>query len=457
MNIFDYVEQKQQAQQYPEQMQQIQENEPGYNPNEFIEEAPQSPQQPSMFPQQEDQYSPKNLLRGAGRTAIRAGEQLIATPHTLIDLPQRAAIWGAEKITGKEQPELRARAKAANKWPSSQEIREEGKKLTGGIFEPENEKEEQQDEMVEDLTNLLNPIGGNKAKAGGWLLRTFGRGTAHALKSLGTLGIAYGVKEGASSLGASKETQNNLKNGTLFATSLFDWRASEKAARRQYNLRDRSYAPGSRTSAGNLVPELQDVIRRAESGGLVPESREAIAFINSIIHNVEDGTIGYRQLTDASTKINQFRRKYYPRNDPHQFLFDETSRAVNRRINHIARENPEFVQHHRIGNEIHGANARAGQFRHFLSTDVWKYMKDHPAVGVVGLAASPAGLALSKGGEFAARIWQSPRLANLYAGVIAAGATQNAKTTAEAIKKLNDAMIKDQKSNEEIDLSKYNQ
>lgn len=447
MTIFDFVQQR-------EYNQQPQQNEfPELQSQSDLQVEKMRPEQDtSQYMQNEEDTTGKRLARGASRVI----ETAIGAPRQMIEFPQKGIIYGAEKIAGKQLPQLRKAAEnVSGRLPSSQGVRESISKATGGYTEPKTQKQIDEGEFIEDITSLSLPGAGTKAKEGGQLLKLFGKSGSKYVKALGIATAGKTAKETAQALGASEATQDYAKSGTMLAASLLSPRAAKKAAEKQYNLRDASYNHNEVIHVPQLKNKYDSLIKEAGGGGKTPSSREVISFIESLKENLKNGYIKVQDLVKAKTKINTFRKdaKYIDRIDQH--LFDKAAHLVDEELAHYGKSNSPFIKHHKAGDEMFGAVAQAGKYSNWIREKVFPYMGKHPWTATVLFPLTTGAYPAAKTIELGLRIWKSPKLRNLYTEALLNASKENVKQTSRVLTKLDSELQKQLESEKEIDVSKY--
>ncbi len=477
MNIFEYARQ-QRSQNQPQPIEPTQQDVQGTAP------IPEKPQRMTIFdyarekkaqaPQKQEVPASRGTeiapgariegtmpgitegLRHATRLGSRAAEVIGGAPAALIEAPQQLAIYGAEKIAGKELPYLHEKAKKVIEetgLPTTQSLRKKSEELTGGFTKPQSQAEEDIDEFVQDVTGFALPGVGTKAKVGGKLATAFPK-AAKYLKAIGIATTGQTAKAGAKMTGFGQEGQEAAKSGAMFLSSMFNRKGAEQLKRKTYEARDASYPKGQRISSRDLNHELNLIDKKLISGGETPSTREIKGYIKSLKNNFKSGSIEIEQLTDAKKKINEYRKKFII-DKPDRKYFNDVAAAVDNELKKYGQKNPEFYKLHKSGDEMHRAIAEADKIENYFRETVKPLIKTKPGAAVIPAILGGISYAPLKSVELFQRIRKSPKLMNFYTQAIMHASKENASAAARDIERLNHELSKEHKKTEEIDLSKY--
>ena len=307
MNIFEYARQ-QRSQNQP------QTNEPAQQDIQEVAPIPEKAKKPTIFdyarekraqapeqmqPQAQTEAKPMGTqiapgatigrtmpgisegLRHTARLGSRAAETIGGAAAGLIQGPQQLAIYGAEKLAGKELPYLREKAAKVIEetgLPTSQSLRKKSEELTGGFTKPQTQAEEDVDEAFQDVVGFALPGVGTKAKVGGKLITNFGKGAKY-LKAIGLTALGQTAKQGAKAANVGEEGQQWAKTGAQVLGSLWNPKGASTEASNMYKKRDASYNPNQRVASRDFNHELNLIESKLKSGGTTPSGREVLTFI----------------------------------------------------------------------------------------------------------------------------------------------------------------------------------
>lgn len=389
-------------------------------------------------------------LRHTARTGSRIAETLAGLPGDILDLPKKIIKYGAEKITGKAQPELDQGSKIAKKLlpfanlPTSSEIREKTKEMSAGYLEPKSEKEEISDEIASDFASLAVPL---KTKI-------------PFLKSLGkALGISVGAtaaSEGASLLGAEQGGKTASKVGTMFLLSAFNPKGANKYVNSLYEEARNLVPKGAKAPAKQLSKQLIDLQSQLNKGGAAASKTKALQKISEIKSTISGGKVPVEELTEFKKSINEMRSGLYE-----EFKSDKVGRASAKRNldsvsgiidNSLAEygvKNPKWENIYRSANEAHGAIQQSKKMSRAVERMLKGLPGKHWGILAAELFLSPkTAVATSaaygglKGVELLIRIVKSPALRKYYMGAVGAAAKQDSAAFSRNMEKLDSELSK---------------
>jgi hypothetical protein len=412
----------------------------GFNWNKF-----------ETVPEKKTENLPQKVGRGLDRATARITETLAGIPADIVNLsmlPAKGIQKGVEAITGEDLSEidvskLMDRAFPLKGLPTSQRMREAGKGLTGGKYEPKNAAEELGDEIVTDLTSL-----------------SVGGGRSSFLKKLGVSIGANLSKEGVKLLGGSEGSQQLAKIGTMVGLSLVNPKGASKYASKLYAEAKQSLPKGASISSANLEEELGSLKAALEKGGSAPSKTKAIEKINEIGKKIEGDQIQIDELVEFKKTINELRQGLYQEfqgNKPGRLLakknLDSVSKGVDNAISEYGKTNPEWEKLYRSANEVYGTVAQSKKVSDWIGRTFIPNQITKGAASIGGLAATLfkpivvpaalAGYAGLKGAELLVRIAKSPTLRKYYAESLKAAVRQDSSAVASNLKKLDAAMTKE--------------
>lgn len=390
-------------------------------------------------------------IRHVARSASRIGETLAGLPGDIIEAPANLMNYAIEKITGKPNEGFREAKKTAKKFlpfgnvPSSGEIREKTKELSGGYLEPKGKGEELSDAIVSDFASLAIPI----------------KGKIPFLRSLGTSLGANLAAEGAELLGAGEKGKAATKIGSMFLLSAFKPNGAKKFGDDLYKQAEKLVPEGATVSAENLLKSTEKLKEQLKKGGSAPYKTPALTKINEIASKVDYDRIPVDELTQFKIDINKARSSLYgdvnldkggramaKRN------LDSTAKVVDDALKEYGHANPEWQKAYRSANEVYGAIAQSKQ----VSNSIQKLIKSYPHASAAALAgklflapkstpALVAGYGALKTGELITRIAKSKTLQGYYQGVVKAALKDDAAAMSKYLNKLDAGLKKEDSSN----------
>lgn len=350
---------------HPDEMDDEQSLEGFYN----AKPQPQSTQQPTEQPEQQEipyydtseESMPGSFLRDSVRRASRAGETILGAPGDLYEFTKSVT----DALDTGREPTFTNKIidYFGSKLPTQASLQEKSQSLTGGYTAPQTEEERITDDITKTLTGLYNVR--NPTQLGRNTTRTpFANAMWDFGSKLGQSVIPEITKETAKFFGASDETAEKVKAGTLFFTSLFGPRITGNVSPRNYInslYQNRSNLVRNQTMpSASLLQSLDDLARRFQGSStsrtgfqtFVRNTRRRIgnrtdipyeeAF--DIMADLERSRDGIMSTMTDSANIRDSRR-----------IWGEANRAIDGVVgNNLQRTNP---QAYAIHNQANRANA----------------------------------------------------------------------------------------------------
>lgn len=392
-----------------------------------------------------------NIGRQALQYAARFGEGLAGLPGDIVKLPGNLLRFAAEKITGKdlsqefeESDQILKSTGMYGNIPGSNDLRKFTKDTFKGALEPQSAKEELVGDIVSDLPGLFAPIKGKVPTS--------------ILKTLGISAAANFAPKVAEHVGAEESTQQNVKMGTLFLSSLLGKNGFKGAERFKDNLyaeANKLVTPEAKISAKNLSPALDKFKMDLKKGGSANSKVASLKKVDEIKNSIKAGRVPVDELTNFKKSINEARSGLWQefgadakgRASAKRNL-DEVAKIVDNSLSEYGKVNPAWEKVYREANEAHGAIAQSRKVSNFIERHAGRFAPHTVAAVLVDAAMLPStivpgisGLAVAgtavKGGELISRIYKSPVLRKYYLNVLKDAAAQDAAAMNKSLELLN--------------------
>ncbi len=384
-----------------------------------------------------DEGVEKDIERSQARTLSRIGETVLGAPGDIASFFR--GVLGDAPLTGFSEV-----------LPTSQQIREVGKKATGGYLEPRTEFEEKADELSSDIASMALP-GGNK----------FG-----IMKNIGIPVVGNLVKEGLRYGTADEKSQAYGKMGTMVALDLLSRKKGgvKGYAGSLFQKAEEALPKGLSINASSLESAISKLEHTFSAGGSSPTTTRALKKITEIRNEIKNGKIDARRLAAYRRTINEAVEELGGFNlfsDVPQTLkprairnLQEVKSAVIDSLEEYGKkQNPEYLKLSQDANEAWSAYSKSNRVASFLEKKVGYVPKSAAAKALFSYGASggtvlsalanpvaAAGGALLIGGYQAVkvldRVIRSPVLRKYYTNVLKEASAGNAAATAKNLKAL---------------------
>jgi hypothetical protein len=400
----------------------------------------QSPNiQKEVLPVEREPTNLEEFGRHLSRSSARGLEALLGIPGNYLSLAQDLAIKAPESVLGQESPSWRKAVKSIS-LPTTQDLREFGKKATLGALEPKTPGEERADEIVSDIFLLADPK----------------KGVPNLLMKIGDAFVGSGIKYGLDSLGVSKGKQELIKNGYYVIRSFMDRGGAKKHIDDLYKQRDASIPVGAKVDAKDFTKNLRSLKSSLEKGVQTSEKTAVIKPINELIKKSKDGKIDIREVIQAKADINSLIK------DPSlqkgvEKLFNPVSYNLNKLLTKYGKEqNPSFLKLQRESDNAFGAYEQSRKAVRFIQKHLSKDLGKqggagaliatliHPKSIMVTGPLAGASLAGLKAYEYYQMISKSPVLRKYFSGILIEAAKENAPAMINNYKKLEKELEKEE-------------
>src|SRR5277367_2580375 len=179
--------------------------------------------------------------------------------------------------------------------PSTEQIREQTKKVSQGKLEPQGKGEEISDEIVSDFASFAIPVKGK-------------------IPFLRSIGLAIGSNlagEGAEFLGASEEAKTGTKVGAMFLLSAINPTGAKKYADKLFSDANNAIPVGATIPAQNISRASSRLKTELQKGGTAPYKTPALTKVNEIQKKIKRGRIAVDELAQFKIDINKARSGLY--------------------------------------------------------------------------------------------------------------------------------------------------
>lgn len=386
--------------------------------------------------------------RHVARSAARAIETVAGYVGDISETPARLAKYAIEKVSGKNYPEVEEAfniAKAItspSRLPTSDEIREQTKKIGEGYLEPKSEGEELSDQLVSDFSSLAIPVKGK-------------------IPFLRSLGIALGsnlAEKGAEALGAGEEGKTATKIGSAFLLSAFKPNGAKKYADNLYADAKKLVPDGATVPANNLIKESIALKKQLKTGGSASYKTPALTKVEELQKKIKNGRIPVNELTEFKIDINKARSGLYG-----DLTLDKSGRAIAKRnldaaakivdngLKEYGHANPAWEKAYRPANEVYGAIEQSKKVGNSIQRIIKQYPHSSGAILAAELFLAPktipiavGGLGALKAGELVARIAKSKTLQKYYTEVVNAALKDDSALMIKYLNKLDAGLKKEE-------------
>jgi len=391
------------------------------------------------------------LKRHTARTGARVGETIAGLPGDILALPGNVAKFVASKVSPKAHKDVSMAADIARAIlpgggaPTSGEIRQQTKQVSGGYLEPQTKAEQIGDEFVSDFISLAIPVKGKVP-------------FANALaRALGISAAGTAASEGVGLLGAGEGGREWAKTGATFLGSMFNPKGATKYVSGLYEEAKNLLPQGASAPATHLSGQLSSLKQQLHKGGSAPSKTKAIQKIDEVQAKISKGRIPVDELTEFKKSINEARSGLYEEFKSDKVgrkmakkNLDAVSKSVDGALQEYGKSHPEWAKSYNAANEGFGAIAKSKKIR----TNAARFLKQHPHVAYGGLGSAlfsltaphalvgaAAGAAALGSIELYKKISSSPVLRKYYTQAVQSAAKEDAASFAKNMEKL-DSKIK---------------
>lgn len=320
--------------------------------------------------------------------------------------------------------------------PTSSELRKKTKELTGEYLEPRGKGEESAQEISSLVGSLVGPMSFRKA-----------------------LGIAVGsqsAKEGLKLFGASPTTQEAGKFGTMLGLSMINPNGIKKFWSGLYEKREALTPVGTIVDGTKLEKAASDVISQIKKGTIAPSEAKVLDQAEKVLAKIQNGKVDLNEMVATKRSLNEIA------GDPELFkrgqhLFPKLQKAVDSTL--ALHPNKEAVKLGKMADEAFSAFHESQK----LSKYIKKIVGDKPlksvalSAGIEALSGHPeaiiptlVGAATISSGvksyELVNRIFANPTTRKYYLDLLINASKQNSVSTKRTLEKLDNELLKKEKS-----------
>lgn len=326
-------------------------------------------------------------------------------------------------------------------FPTSSDLREKSKEMTGGYTEPTDEFSEMGHEIFSDITNSLMP----------------GTGPRNVIRNIAIPVISVLSKKGAEYLGIENEGQNATKYGTTFLLNMMNNANGPRLNRNMWNQVEQNAPNISVTPNQNarLLAQAQHLENELSLGLGAPSERNALGTVREFIAKLTrpNQPIRARELTASNRSLNEITA------DPAMAergmtQLNHLRRTINQGIEHIGQQAPQWVHEWRNANETHGAIANSNFVANYIRNNYSKPLISEGARALFGAGPGKTAMAavlaapifgIYKGVQVISRMGSSPILQRHYRDAIIASLRGNSAMMISNMEKLDKELAKKEK------------
>ena len=310
-------------------------------------------------------------------------------------------------------------------------------------IQPQNEVEKFADNVVEDLTMLLNPA--QVAKTG--IPKGF-----QLVKNIGKSLFANTAGEVVKQTTGNENLGNYTKAGSLFILSLIDQEAAAKQVGKLYTEAEAHLPSQAKINAKGLTKSIDSLEHSITKGrpleNLSPPERFVTNQIEKIRNLISNGEISVEQAVAQKRSLNKELSTLYKEVPKHadqknvKGLAKQLNKFLNNTIEEYGKTNPKFYKPYKEADQAFGTIARSNFVANWVGDNVTQSPVTHGLLSVFGPATKAAGVALVpyQATKILYRIQQSPVLAKIYQKTVQAAIKEDAILFNKYIKKLDDAL-----------------
>lgn len=366
--------------------------------------------------------------RGTAQATSRVLESALGTPGNIQSL--------IKGITG---------VQLGTQLPTSSDIKEFSEKATKGYTKPRSEFEEKGGEILQDITAMAMPGSANYG----------------ILRNIGIPIAGFLAKEGLSSLGSDKSTQDAGKIALMVGLDLASaYQSKGKGGARVYAQKlwkegESNIPKGVSINASKLEEGLNVLKSNIEKGGSSPADAPALKKIEEIIGKVKKGKIPVDELVSFRKKINDLidSRGGFEIGT-HGKIAQDAVRKLNEvkdnvigTLNEYGKINPKFGVPYKDANEAYAVYHASNKIGNFLKKNFGDYIKSPLFHGLFGTVAKAKGLAAIGAPYHAYKIYdrvvKSPVLAKFYGNILKAGLENNTQVALKNLESLRKELEKE--------------
>ena len=386
-------------------------------------------------------------LRGVARAGARALESVAGLPADIVGGGLALSDVASHKLgslIGSEKLQKANASKITDYLPTSSNIRKYGtenieRALGTDYLTPRTKGEERFDEYVGDVASLLVPFGGGS------------RISLKALKSAGgTAALGNLAKWGAEELGGGEGTQAGAKIGAMLLPSIFGAPSVKKYMDSLYEKTSSLLPKKEKVLAKELTERIKSVSNDLSKGTATPTKdilKKPVKDIKKALKRGK-GELGIIDAVQFKKDLNEIIRDSSTTTSARGQL-KEIVHDINKSINTIGKEHPEFLKSLRSADNIWAGLTEGSKVTKFLDKYVQKYAFHPLTLGLLGLHGG-LGTALKVGGSLAGyegfKVLQSfaksREIRKYYGHTVSSALKNNAPQSLKSMQKLDEAIRK---------------
>ena len=329
-------------------------------------------------------------------------------------------------------------------FPTTQEVSESFEELPGGYLKPSTDAQRKIKDIATDVGTLFNPLLGKMSLA----------------KATGSALFGEGAQQIVKMFGASEKTQNLVKAGATFLSSIFNPGAAKKHAA---DLLQKSYKhikPDDVISSIPLIKDTRHLLSEIKLGGVTPDKSVAMNLVKQFEKDLlkNPNTINPIFLPKYRTSVNELRFSkglgsqkggLFPKSLPPktQHFLNKFDDILNSGLETYGKNNPTFLNAYREGNLALSGLAKSNTLQNTISKNVDLNQLSPDTLMILGLHAGPGAVAaggglatLAKTTSLMRRVATTRPLRKYYLNVLKYGALDNAQQLKRNLKFLDKEM-----------------
>lgn len=384
----------------------------------------------------------KDELRNFARLGARSLETIAGLPGDISNFMDTITNSISSFVFPKEINEKTEEIKKdLFKIPGSKAIRE---KLTNEVFgdylEPQDDWEQFSDDVIQDFTSLIVPLGG-KMPMGRAILSALGGNLAGKMTK---------------DLGFSESTGDKVKLGSMFFLSSVNPSGVKDYVKNIHQQARQSLGKDAFIPGKEITNQLQDFIKDLNKGGISPQKQPALSLAKQLLKKAKENPEKFTvdELLEFRTSVNDFRFNK-DLTERGYSLLNRFDSILNNAIQDFGKTNPKFLDLYRQANL--GTAGLKGSNR--IAQNVSKFVKEGKVspttalmFGVHALGGGPSflskvggGIATALGVRLINRVATNPVLRKYYLNALRGAADKNLAVFSRNANKLNEKLEETEK------------
>jgi len=317
-------------------------------------------------------------------------------------------------------------------------------------FEPRGKVEEVAGELTQDLTAMFQP----------------GTGQLRMLTRIGAPIAGNLIEHGIKFLGGDEKTAEQAKYGMMLATTIAG-QANPAQYARERIAQSKEMIPANFTVANRpLIQRLGDLYHRMRSGFGVPSKSKALAGMEDILQQSQNGRLPMQTLMQMRDDINEwiaeaggFDVPAVVRDRQIANLNELKREVINTIDTNLSERFPEAGELYRTGYEAAAVTHQSNAITNFIEKNFGKRFTSvgakvlFPAIGGAAFLSKTATAAagaypIYKTGQVLYRVGNSPTLAAYYGEVLRSAAQGNVPAMVKSLSRLDKELRKQEEKEE---------